>query len=447
MILKIYNTEIVDCSSSFNVLIPNPISLKILIDVYLRLCESNAIESIIDHNLTLYFFQEPSIAFISPEGHTFGHYEWQSNKFRLHRIKYDLKLGDFARQNKINGLYIESTRQAQLNISNQSQKCQRRTHANKYYYNPSGLKGVRKSVEIVESLLSGIPKNLPIFLNSKELSNFEIRARVIWREWSKYKEVPGIGFVQCGEIDGIYGDSRNFELYLGSICLGGHNGRPNGDKHFADVQRVLNKHYPEYIIKEVGDSAADTNGRKVLYRDVKLNEIESIEPPNIYYGKRIDPKEKKLLIQIQKVTGKPFSFGRGLYLTGFISKNEHVVGMTFHKQKIEDLIKFLENFSHLKTLVLNECDSVKNLDLGNLKTLENLKIIRCNNLISFSPSLVELPNLKNVTINRCPKFESFPKDIEGLQLKELVINQSGALNSINLRDEDAINQFLIKLNK
>ena len=43
MILKIYNVEVVDCSTSINLLVPNPESRKLLVDIFLTLCQSEAI--------------------------------------------------------------------------------------------------------------------------------------------------------------------------------------------------------------------------------------------------------------------------------------------------------------------------------------------------------------------------------------------------------------------
>ena len=55
MILKIFNKEIVDCSSSVNMLYPNPKSRLLLLDIITKLCESEVVTNIINIDLHLQF--------------------------------------------------------------------------------------------------------------------------------------------------------------------------------------------------------------------------------------------------------------------------------------------------------------------------------------------------------------------------------------------------------
>ncbi len=438
MILKIYNSEIVDCSSSCNILLPPPDSLKLIIDLFLRICESEAVENIVEHSITLEF-EDDTIGLISPNGNTFGHYEWYINKFVKHRLVYDLQLGNSAKRNKTFGIYISRIHDIEEHTHHH-----RAGYANTLYSIPAGIKGIRKSVEVVKSLLSNNTSNLPTFLYQKTLQNFEISAKIIWKVWSLYKKISEIGQVQCGEVDSISGSTREMNLYLGNICLGGHQGRPQGDKHFADIQNVLNEYYPEYTIQEVGESATDTNGRKALYKNTPVNEVARVEPSNMYYRQKVDTKEKELLIQIQKKTGKLFPMTEH-WSHGFSVIEGNVEGINLTKQDPHEIIEILEQFSHLKRLNLNECNSLEHLDIGSLKHLESLRIHNCKKLKSISNSIGKLNHLKMLEMRNCLQFSSFSTTIENLSLQKLILNRVGKYKDVHFRDEKSIKDNMPKI--
>ena len=99
-------------------------------------------------------------------------------------------------------------------------------------------------------------------------------------------------------------------------------------------------------------------------------------------------------------------------------------------------MKYLEKFPHLNKLIISDCNSITEFDVGKLSGLEDLNIFRCNNLTEISDTLCNSTSLKKICIENCPNFRSFPnilgKNLEKV-LVSLQINRCGEFKSINFR--------------
>jgi hypothetical protein len=250
MILKIYNTEVIDCSSSWNEVIPSPESRLLLIDIFIKICESDAVRALAGHSLNLdfkgsldEFHYHTDLEFNSPL--PFGHISQLDYKHSISSLNY--QTGAEAENNKINGLFIESAPLALERIG-----IERRYMPYGVHLLPPGLRGIKRSISIVRSYLSHNYKNLPTVCPHLELKNFEFGAVVIWNAWTEYREDSEIGQYISGEYDHIRADSRTMQLHLGGICEGGQQGRENGAKHYPDIQKVLEEYWPnQFEVREL----------------------------------------------------------------------------------------------------------------------------------------------------------------------------------------------------
>jgi len=259
MKLKIYNPEVVDCSSSWNEMVPNPQSKNLLLDIFVKLCESEAIRIITGHSLQLSFQKSPGrfglrqavIGFQSP-----GVYGFSDEGEDVPLSRYINQCGETAELNKIDGLYLEPETYARERLLSYG-----RDLADEMHLIPPGLNGIRRSESIIKAYFSGNYSSLPNFLPKEPLRNFSINAGVIWRAWflpnlgSKIIEDPDYGTYidYSNQIrDGISAETWEMSLQLGSICAGGQQGRENGDKHYPDIQKVLNDNWPGiFEVKEL----------------------------------------------------------------------------------------------------------------------------------------------------------------------------------------------------
>lgn len=247
MKLKIYNPEVVDCSSSWNEVVPNPQSKNLLLDIFVKLCESEAIRIITGHSLQLSFQKSSGIfgtrqgviEFQSPKVYGF------SNEGEYVPLSSHIKqCGETAELNKIDGLFLEPEINARERLLSYGHDL-----ADKMYLIPPGLNGIRRSESIIKAYFSGNYYTLPNFLPKTPLTNFSISAGVIWKSWIKFTDDPKYGkVVDYSEnriSDGISAESWEMAVNLGGICAGGHQGREKGDKHYPDIQKVLNENWPE----------------------------------------------------------------------------------------------------------------------------------------------------------------------------------------------------------
>ncbi|GAH36993.1 unnamed protein product [marine sediment metagenome] len=247
MKFKIINTEVVDCSSSWNEVIPNPQSRSLLLDVFVKVCESDAIEVITENYLCLSFQEHTGelgnyhidVVLRSPSAFGFsedhGVYKPLKN--------FILQTGKKAELNKVSGLFIAPENVAYEHLLNYyDDSCQT-------YLIPPGLMGIRRSESIIKAYFSENHTSLPNFLPKKSLSYFSIGAGVIWKSWIDYIDDIAYGKIVNYQdesiLDGISAESGEMTVFLGGICVGGQQGRENGDKHYPDIQKVLDENWPE----------------------------------------------------------------------------------------------------------------------------------------------------------------------------------------------------------
>ena len=250
MKLKIYNIDVVDCSSSWNEVVPNPESRQLLIDIFLKICESEAIKAITSHSLILDFKGSKDmlafhtdIEFRSPEAYGFN----RRVDFCSDIANFDFKSGKDAETDKVAGLFIEHNAIALKHLEDEKKQ-----FGNNLHLLPPGLHGIRRSIALLKSYYSRNFNNLPRFCQKTELRDFILRADVVWKEWVRYQYDPEYGQVITGEHDEISADSKKMQLHLGSICEGGHQGRENGSKHYSGIQKVLDQNWPTlFEVKEL----------------------------------------------------------------------------------------------------------------------------------------------------------------------------------------------------
>jgi len=98
---KIYDPTIIDCSSCHNAVFPNPESLEILLEIILKICESDVVTRIGQFNFWLndIEFQSPKI--IGTDDYFHDRYRKKEGEvYSLHNSKFD-------EMNKIAGLHVE----------------------------------------------------------------------------------------------------------------------------------------------------------------------------------------------------------------------------------------------------------------------------------------------------------------------------------------------------
>ena len=246
MKFKIINTEVVDCSSSWNEVIPNPQSRSLLLDIFVKVCESEAIEVITENSLCLSFQEHTGefrnyhidVELRSPSAFGFS----QSDNYQPIN-NFILQTGKKAELNKVSGLFIEPENIAYEHLMNfYDDSCQT-------YLIPPGLMGIRRSESIIKAYFSENHTSLPNFLPKKPLSYFSINAGVIWKSWIDYIDDITYGKIVNYQdesiLDGIGAESGEMTIHLGGICVGGQQGRENGDKHYPDIQKVLDENWPD----------------------------------------------------------------------------------------------------------------------------------------------------------------------------------------------------------
>ena len=139
---------------------------------------------------------------------------------------------------------------------------------------------VKKAISIIKAYYSGNSQNIPSYIPEKKLKAFSLEAIVLWKAWIKYVDDEDYGNIidSTKNVDYISAESHDMTLNLGSICLGGHQGRKFGDKHLVDIQKVFDKYWPDvYIVKEDGECPASTDGRKAIRRYLEGESFEELD--------------------------------------------------------------------------------------------------------------------------------------------------------------------------
>jgi len=143
-----------------NSIYPDPESKDILLQVLLKICESDVVAAI-----GCFHFWLDNIELRSPDAHGFL-------DDKEGERKYELKTGLAAKQNKLAGLYVEKEEETRNRISNSVIKTS-------HYIEP-GLNGIRKAISYIKSLYTEERDKLPRYLMKIKLKYFRFSIGVIW---------------------------------------------------------------------------------------------------------------------------------------------------------------------------------------------------------------------------------------------------------------------------
>ncbi len=141
---KLYNAEVVDCSTGYVNIVPDESSLGILLDMVKVIVEAEFVQAIGDFTVRFQGNVGPLITYKSP--YISDKYSHKSKYYESYGIKEEnIKIQDSpqSREDKIFGLFVESFESAQSRNENE---------ANKYIL-PSGLSGVEGALRIVYAIL------------------------------------------------------------------------------------------------------------------------------------------------------------------------------------------------------------------------------------------------------------------------------------------------------
>ncbi|MFW9823150.1 MAG: hypothetical protein ACFFE4_09455 [Candidatus Thorarchaeota archaeon] len=207
---KIYNPDIVDCSSCPNTIYPDPESREVLLKILLRVCESEVVTKI-----GKFSFWFGDIALQSPNVYGYDYKGWKRDDSR-----YILQTGKKSEFDKISGFYIENEDDAKKRIENLKYFGGR--DAKKAYYIKPGLDGIRKGIKIIKTLYNGQKEVLPIYLKNFELRHFSFTCGVIWEMNEEHEKLEnGLYNTPDYERDSISGGSSELGFDFGFSNFGG----------------------------------------------------------------------------------------------------------------------------------------------------------------------------------------------------------------------------------
>ncbi len=174
--LKIFNPEVVDCSSTWSYLVPPIESLKLLVDILLKLLQSNLIINIGEIELKISPRENsPRITYSSPK---------VIDKYFLDVLDYDLESYDLYRgpkdeDNKLNELYVEKKEGFEIRIRNLQERLDKK-HPQKYKYlmlSP-GIEGIKEAIKAMQDLDMGVKDSSVDYLT--------LYVDIIWKTWINY---------------------------------------------------------------------------------------------------------------------------------------------------------------------------------------------------------------------------------------------------------------------
>jgi len=174
--LKIFNPEVVDCSSTWGYLAPPIESLELLVDILLKLLQSNLIINIGEIKLTISPRENsPHTTYYSPK---------VIDKYFLDVLDYDLDSYDLyqglkGEDNKLNELYVEKKEGFEIRIRNLQERLDKK-HPQKYkeLILSSGIDGVKQAIKIIQDLDMGAEDSSVDYLT--------MYVDIIWKTWIKY---------------------------------------------------------------------------------------------------------------------------------------------------------------------------------------------------------------------------------------------------------------------
>ncbi|GAI59142.1 unnamed protein product, partial [marine sediment metagenome] len=145
-----------------NSIYPDPESRDIILQILLKLCESDVVAAI-----GCFHFRLDNIKLQSPDARGF---DYASNNDG--ERKYKLRTGFDAKLNKLAGLYVEREEKARKRINNS-------VIEDSYCIEP-GLNGIRKGISYIKSLYKDERDNLPRYLRKINLKYFKFSIGIIW---------------------------------------------------------------------------------------------------------------------------------------------------------------------------------------------------------------------------------------------------------------------------
>ena len=173
---KIFNPEVVDCSSTWSYLAPPIESIEILVDIILSLLQSDLILNIGRIELSLnYGENSPYISYNSPN---------VIDKYFLDVLDYDLDQYDFhqgprAEEDKLKDLYIEKKKIAETRIREHQAKLDHKfPQKYKELLLPSGIDGAKEALKII--------KNLNLGTEDCSIEFIMMYFDIIWKTWVGY---------------------------------------------------------------------------------------------------------------------------------------------------------------------------------------------------------------------------------------------------------------------
>ncbi|UCC20827.1 MAG: hypothetical protein JSV62_05985 [Promethearchaeota archaeon] len=233
---KIYNKEVIDCSTCHNTIYPRPESREVLLEVLLRVSESDVVSRIAEFNVQL-----DDIELQSPR--IYG----ADDKYDMERdnSEYTFQTGSLATKNKLSGLFVENENDAKERIKNL--KYFRHQYTKKAFYMEPGLEGIQKAINYIKLLYDKEQQKLPPYLKDFDLKYFSFSINVIWGMDERYRVKDGI----CDRIDTEH-DYLNAGIYDSKFGFG------FGNFGGESIDIYTNPYYLEHLdkIQEILDEIA-----------------------------------------------------------------------------------------------------------------------------------------------------------------------------------------------
>jgi len=226
---KIFRKDIIDCSSCHNTIYPDPESRDILLQILLKVCESDVVSRIGQFTVRL-----DTIELQSPKVDGSSYHEGGE--------EYTFLTGKLAEDNKLSGLYVENEKEAKERIKNLGYFRSSKT-TSAFYIEP-GLEGIRKAINYITSLYNDNRENLPNHLKDIELRHFTFSMGVIWKMNETWKIRDGVCDYISYEHDtlGCGSDESGFGFGFGNF--GGDSldiyYSPSYLDHLDAIQRIIN---------------------------------------------------------------------------------------------------------------------------------------------------------------------------------------------------------------
>lgn len=174
--LKIFNPEVVDCSSTWGYLAPPIESLELLVDILLKLLQSNLIINIGEIELKISPRENsPNTTYYSPK--VIDKYFLDVLDYDLD--SYDLYQGSKGEDNKLNELYVEKKEGFEIRIRKLQERLEKKYPQEfKYLILSPGIDGVKHAIKIIQDLDLGA--------GDSSVNYLTMHVDIIWKTWINY---------------------------------------------------------------------------------------------------------------------------------------------------------------------------------------------------------------------------------------------------------------------